>query len=135
MKKQLITLVVVLGLFGAAAYAQSANRIEVNVPFEFVVGDETLPPGDYALEQVFSDVLSVRAVDGKASVMVMVSADRDRPAREDAKLVFTRYGDRYFLSRIWPAGGSAERKLAKSKEEMEMIKKGAKPHLAFVRPD
>jgi hypothetical protein len=42
----LLTLACLLGL-GKAVRAQEESKIAVSVPFEFVAGGETLPPGKY----------------------------------------------------------------------------------------
>jgi hypothetical protein len=37
-----------------------------------------------------------------------------------SKMIFNRYGDRYFLSEVWTAGYSRGRQLLKSAREMEL---------------
>jgi len=41
-------------------------------------------------------------------------------ASQQTKLVFTRYGDQYFLSEIWMAGTTVGQKLPKSRREREL---------------
>jgi hypothetical protein len=41
-------------------------------------------------------------------------------APDQGKLVFNRYGDRYFLSEIWTAGDTSGRTLLVSKVEREL---------------
>ena len=40
--------------------------------------------------------------------------------KTESKLIFNRYGDRYFLSQVWTAGNSSGRQLLKSDREKEM---------------
>ena len=41
-------------------------------------------------------------------------------APEKGKLVFSRYGDQYFLSEIWMTGASVGHKLPRSRREVEI---------------
>ena len=40
-------------------------------------------------------------------------------SKDKATLLFHRYGDQYFLSQVWPAGGSTGRLLPKSRAERD----------------
>ena len=59
MRKQTTMIAVAIALTGllcAAARAQSPNReMKFNVPFEFNVGDRTMPAGEYVVKLVGRD--------------------------------------------------------------------------------
>ncbi len=74
-----------------------------NIPFEFSVGNTTLPAGEYRITQAASSsVVTLRGVDTNSAVATLTafSGDHNRPQGE-ASLTFNRYGNSYFLSAIW----------------------------------
>jgi len=122
MKKQLFTLLGLgLMLASAAAYSQTVN-MKVNIPFKFVVRDATLPSGEYTIQTLggTSDAISIRNSNQKGQSLILSHRCESPKTSEQAKLVFHRYGDRYFLSQIWVAGDKAGRELPKSRQEVEV---------------
>jgi hypothetical protein len=112
MKRQayiVMAMFVLVGSMAVAAQAQSSGHTQLiaNIPFAFSVGNKTLPAGEYTVVQVnpASDhaVLQLRSRYGSASVMVQMNATIGR-ATENARLVFDRYGDRYFFAQAWVDG-------------------------------
>jgi hypothetical protein len=102
--------------------AQAQELLVVNIPFDFVAGNVTLPAGEYSIKV-------------SAPERVLLLMDRKNPAssafmntntvvmteiQTESKLIFNRYGDRYFLSQVWAAGSSRGRQLMKSAREKEM---------------
>lgn len=134
MKKQVLTAVALLSLLVTlvmSGYA-SSGRITVDIPFAFTAGKVTLPAGKYVVEQpsVINNVRLIRSADGKAKTyLATMSNDTARMAQSNAKLVFNRYGDTYFLSQIWEAGSSVAHEVPKSAAERELLKK-RRNHLA-----
>ena len=114
MKKQaytMIAMVVLVGSMAVAAKAQTSGRAQLiaNIPFEFKVGDKTLPAGEYIVRQVnpSSDraVLQLRSKDGKSSAMVQMNSAIDRAKSDEmASLIFNRYGNLYFFAQAWMPG-------------------------------
>jgi hypothetical protein len=115
MKKSFLTVVLtltcLLGL-GISAHAQDADRLVVNVPFDFVAGGETLPAGTYSVSRVSPEAnraLVIRSDDNSVFLLPMffdgspvsvngVSADR-------TELGFEHVGDKYFLTKVETLGG------------------------------
>ncbi|MBL8220553.1 MAG: hypothetical protein JNL62_15070 [Bryobacterales bacterium] len=96
-----------------------AERAEANIPFEFSVGKSVLPPGTYSFDtNVAPGVLRVRSEDWKSAVMIITFGASARNG-EERKIVFHRYGDTYFLSKVLYSGG-AGCELQKSPREKEM---------------
>lgn len=115
----MLMLIVALALATAvaSANAQSPNRTMANIPFEFVVGDKTLPAGEYTVKAATTagDALVIQGVDnGESAVRLSDSTEqlKNRPAR----LVFHRYGHNYFLAEVWN-GESTGRAIVKSRQE------------------
>ena len=123
MKKQLLSFgVMAMLLVGASAYAQEIN-LKANIPFDFIVAGKTLPAGMYNMKSVGSnqnDAVVVRGETSKDGAMVMGHRVESREAATQSKLVFRRYGHRYFLSQLWQQGDSSGNELPKSKREAEV---------------
>ncbi len=115
----MLALIVALALATAvvSANAQSPNRVMADIPFEFVVGDKTLPAGKYSVTPVTAGgALAIQKTDGRNSVLRLSDlAERDRN-KTHARLVFHRYGQSYFLAEVWN-GESIGRQLRKSRQE------------------
>ena len=120
MKKQLFALLGLGLLFAtASAYAQTAP-LKANVPFNFIVSGNTLPAGEYTIQSLstIERVLVIRGSD-KPQMVMATSCASAKPS-DTSKLVFHRYGDRYFLSQIWTAGNSSGAELPPSRREAEV---------------
>lgn len=111
----LLTLATVL-IATTAAYPQTAIA---DIPFPFSVGKSVLPAGKYTFDtQGSQGVLRVRSEDWKSAVMILTN--RVEPGRQEVgKIVFNRYGDTYFLSRVLYPSGTG-RVLWKSPREIEL---------------
>src|SRR5438132_10707089 len=86
-------------LAAASVHAQSQNRIEANIPFDFALGDAKLKAGEYIVDRVDMERLVVTSVDGKVRVFALAPRNVER-TRSDApaRLVFHHYAGTYFLS-------------------------------------
>ena len=119
MKLQTIRNLSVALLAASTLFAQEPQRLKFEVPFGFHVGDKILPSGMYTLEtNTVGNMMRVRSVDCKASAMTLSNAIGPSATPHQARLIFTRYGEQYFLSEVWPLdiGGRA---LLKTKLEKE----------------
>jgi hypothetical protein len=96
----------VLGATGL--YAQSAAV--ANVPFDFMVQTVTMPAGEYTLKPLSgpSGLIQIMNSDTHRSVLVLApstnSIYKGKPT-EPGKVIFHRYGDRYFFSEVWTPDG------------------------------
>jgi hypothetical protein len=125
MKKQAYTMIamaVLVGSMAAGARAQTSSHTELraNIPFQFNVGDKTLPAGEYTVRQInlHSDraVLQIRRKDGSAGVMIQMDSVNGR-APESAKLIFHRYSNEYFFAEAWVDGDANGLRAPKSRAE------------------
>jgi hypothetical protein len=127
MKKELLKgltmmmVIVVIALPGAvvSAKAQPSSKVVANIPFEFSVGYKTMPAGEYSVQTVSSagNGLLIQSADGKISVLRLSDATENSKNKSHARLVFHRYGERYFLAEVWNGADSTGRQLTKSQEE------------------
>lgn len=124
MKRQLLTSLAALALLMVAgsAFGQTIN-LRANVPFDFIMSNQTLPSGEYAIRyDVKGTILSVQSLDSGNTTLVMVSnsvGNSLQPA-ERSKLVFHHYGNVYFLREICQAGYGKEYQLHKTSREAEL---------------
>jgi hypothetical protein len=123
--KTLRSAIVAMGLLLAVsgAYAQSIN-VGSNVPFDFVVGKQVLPAGQYSLQSIEQapDALTIRNREARVSGLTMTHrCEKLNPAAKTV-LVFHRLGDQYFLSEVWVAGSSRGITIPQSPLEIQMAK-------------
>ena len=137
MKRQaytMIALLVLVGSMAVAAQAQSIGRSELraNIPFEFNVGDKTMPAGEYTVTQVnpSSDraALQLRSKDGRHAVMILMNNVIGK-ANESARLVFNRYGSESYFAEAWTSSESNGLQAPRSKAE-----RAARQELAGLKP-
>jgi hypothetical protein len=102
--------------------AQAQEGMRVNIPFDFVAGNTNLPAGEYLVEASgpTHTLLLIDRKDPSASAFINTNAAVSAEPQSESKMIFNRYGDRYFLSQVWAAGYSAGRQLLKSAREKEM---------------
>lgn len=117
-----MALIVLAGIVAVGAQAQTSNsqKVVANIPFAFNVGQTRLPAGKYTLTVVnpSSDrkILQVRNANGRSCAMIQTTTVLGNAAG-DTKLVFHRYGDRYFFAQTQMAGDPASLAAIKSKAE------------------
>ena len=122
MKKQLFVLLGLGLLVGMSAYAQTVN-LKADVPFNFIIRGATLPAGEYTIKGLGDgSVIAVRGPNPKANTIVRSQRCASINAVKRSKLVFHRYGDRYFLAQLWVDGSGSGRQLPKSPREMEVAR-------------
>jgi hypothetical protein len=123
MKTQLIQTAIAALTLAAAGYAQSAQELKVTVPFNFVAGSRTLPAGQYTFSQAGNPNAVVIRSAGNAPGAVMITNRVESPGRHEiGKLVFHRYGDRYFLSEVWGTDRSTGSQIPKPAQERELAR-------------
>lgn len=117
----MVVIVVAIAMAAAvtSANAQSAKKVAADVPFDFVVGDRTLNAGEYTLKSTTSpdNGLIIQNASGKSAAMRLTFPIEPGKNERSAKLVFHRYGQRYFLTEVWTGAGNVGRHLLKSRQE------------------
>ncbi len=101
--RTLNTLSIAVLLFAGLAHAQFLSNpiMQVDVPFEFSVGNKTFPAGSYTMARTNASTLVIRdsrnrVVDAFIAIPALATTAPANP-----KLVFYRYGGRHVLARIW----------------------------------
>jgi hypothetical protein len=109
----------------AAPLAAQTVSITASVPFEFMVTGSSMPAGDYTIGSVFSETGSaIHVSNGNSGVVSLVMRSNTNPNERTGQvsLVFHRYGDQYFLSRIVDGSRGTGLELPISRTEKELSK-------------
>ncbi len=110
------------GLFTlvAATYAHGETPVaQANIPFNFQMGSSIMPAGNYVVSESGS-IITVRAVTGKPAAMLLTFPASRAAASPNPSLEFNRYGNDYFLAKVWDGSSQNGRGLSKSKREQEL---------------
>jgi hypothetical protein len=102
------------------AHAQMSVGLKGNVPFQFRIGDKTLPAGEYSLKRpsLGQQILIMRNLDAKGGSVAFHPHSVSAKSSQETKLVFHRYGRTYFLSQVWQGlGEDTGLQLVQSKAE------------------
>jgi hypothetical protein len=125
MKSQMLkgmTMVMLVVSVAFVAAVVSANgqtgRVSSHVPFDFVVGGETLPAGDYEIRSATSgsQALTVQNSESRTAVIRLTNVIEPKNNTQ-SRLIFHRYGQKYFLAEVWSGGDTSGRQLLESKQE------------------
>jgi hypothetical protein len=125
-----LTFALTLGLFapGSGASAQSPTlHVVADIPFDFRSGSEIMPAGRYDIQTLSSHVLMVRgSTQNRSQLLIAMDAIAFHPS-DRGKLVFHRYGNKYFLYQVWSPGQSNGFELPKGHAEKEAIRAANTP--------
>jgi hypothetical protein len=86
------------------------DRVNVNLPYSVTIGNRTLQPGDYVIQQLRdqggnSRVLLIYSDNGmkfETSAMTIPALDRNTP--ESTKVMLHHFGNDYYFDKIWIQG-------------------------------
>ena len=113
------------------ANAQIVNQVEATISHSFIISTKTLPPGKYTF-QIQQDsnntVMAVTSADGKNSDEFLVRDSQAQNTPAHTQLIFRRYGNLEFLSKIFVAGNKLGVAVSEpSKQEKELQAQGKQP--------
>jgi len=121
MKKHAVTLLILaLVALPGLVNAQSRKIIKAEVPFEFVAGGKAMPAGECTIEVRGDSQTILWISSGDQHLFAMPNSTESLNPSDDTKLVFNRYGDRYFLSTISREGENRGYELPVGKLEAEL---------------
>jgi hypothetical protein len=107
-----ITALLTLANVATAARALSSNpAVLAKVPFNFTVGHDQLPSGTYTISRDPWGLVMMQSMDRRVTVIVTTTVEPYSTSGD--KLVFRRYGDRYFLGKVSTSVFSAHFPLSK----------------------
>lgn len=96
-----VLLMAVLGaMMSVSSAVAESDRIAVNIPFDFVVGNQTLKAGEYKVVRLESGVLELQDAGQKGYFALMVNGAPAANHHSDSYLIFNRYNGEAFLSKV-----------------------------------
>ncbi|MBN8733711.1 MAG: hypothetical protein J0L64_24465 [Acidobacteria bacterium] len=111
----------ILAAVGCLSLHAQTIRVTATIPFEFQLGPYTMPACEYSVTHS-ERVLALRCETGPhKSAMVFTNAANPEPASVTSKLVFNRYGNEYFLAKVWSNPTRAAVVIPSTKRERELI--------------
>lgn len=123
----------ILLVLQTAAFAQtSPGNLTVDVPFAFFAAGQSFDAGHYILQPAGDGL--IRIYNSKTVGLFAPTHAAERSSDDETKVVFHRYGERYFLSAVWIKGNRLGRELLVSKAEKETAQHSGEMKLAMVRP-
>ena len=135
MYRHMFNALAVISLFGmlTAPVVQAQSGMQVaNIPFQFNVGKAVLPAGEYHVKSVNPSTFLIQSKDGHQAAVAITIGVSSSKEEDKGKLVFNRYGNQYFLSKVWRAGNREGRELLKSPTEIEIAKSISSPEATTV---
>ncbi len=93
-----------IALFAIASFAMAGKShaqgpaVQATVPFDFTVSSKLLPAGTYTIREESGHLIAIQNHDKTLTVFALTTADGRES--KNGKLVFSKYGDQYFLREI-----------------------------------
>jgi len=107
-----------------SAFAQSRTTT-FKIPFGFIAGPTALPAGEYHISNGPVQGTLVLRGDDRHRIFVLANNVELPNASRQTKVVFHRYGNRYFLSQLWIEGSNLGRELRVGRQEQEVAEQNS----------
>ena len=110
---------------GLAAYAQpTAPLMRVRVPFDFQVGEKSLPAGEYVIKRdpQTPQFLYIQSPNRKVSARTSITAQSLPQQSIHASLIFELQGEKHLLAEVKDPLHSLAYSMTRSKEERKLAK-------------
>jgi hypothetical protein len=119
-----VATVSLLYLIAPTAVQAQSLQMTVKIPFDFYVGDEKLPAGDYKIMQQGIAGSSALLILGqnKSHPLVLTTPITNRYPDRNTSIIFNKYAGDMFLSEAHWRGADIGRKLPASALERELAK-------------
>jgi hypothetical protein len=121
--------IVVIAVPGIA----QSGMVSATIPFEFIVGDKTMPAGDYSITCDLSHELvniESRQNDRHNAALLMTLVE-GKTGVTSPRLVFNVREGRHFLAQVWN-GGSMGYQLERGRIEIEVSKQASDNQVAIA---
>ena len=141
MKKQILSIVATLTLIipmSIIGFAGLSGTVRADIPFDFIVGNIEFKAGRYTVgrlsDSINAGTLVIRSADNGAAANFNFNNVTDK-GEWQARLIFRRYGNQYFLAKIFDGRSGQGAEFSKSKAEREAAKKRDTITLNAVEPE
>jgi len=133
---RLIILVCLSVILTGAARAQSAHSFEVEIPFQFILEDRTLPAGKYLVGRIDPakpNVLMLKNADARIVRLMLTQRVESESPSAVSTLIFMRRQEKLYLFQIWTGGAKDGRQIPLLIEEECRDQDGAAASIVRLR--
>lgn len=123
-----IALVFALTIYPSKAQAQIVGKLEADIPFQFHAGNAKLPPGKYTIQVVDNSdltLMEITSADGSTSALFEVQDAQAKSSPAKSELIFDKYGNRYFLAKLFDEGNPSGSQVLESRYEKRISQAAA----------
>jgi len=127
MRRNFLGILIKMTLVSLVSVPVCAQSIaKVTVPFDFTVGQTPMSAGTYEINPLAHGAIVIRDTKAAKSVLSMTRSEQSRNTEGTAKLVFNKYGDKYFLSQVLRgfSGGIMQLPISKLEKEVRIASSG-----------
>ena len=118
MKINFTSALLAVACLSASVHGYAQSPVRANIPFEFTIGQQVLPPGEYSISNVTDRVIQLRNWEKRVTVLIPGTATAYVNEKPHV-LVFKVYGDKYFLHEVRGGLGEFSLDIRPSKLEKE----------------
>jgi hypothetical protein len=107
-------------IYPTQAHAQIVGSLEAFIPFQFHAGDTKLPAGKYVIHMLDDSDLTIMEIskaDGSVAALFQVHAAEANSSPRKSELIFNKYGNEYFLEKLFDKGEADGSKVVESNYE------------------
>jgi len=126
--------VICAAILAASACVGQTNRGDLiaNIPFRFVVANQTLPPGRYIVTHMGETNLRIYNSQNQGALLP-THAVRGKAPEGAGSMVFHRYGETFVLWQVWFAANATGQQVFPSRIEQELARKEMPSAVAVLR--
>jgi hypothetical protein len=117
---KLLTCALALGAFASSAQAFAQHTVKVEVPFAFQSDNKAMPAGTYRIDMPSTHLMLINGGTSASTRFAITEPDERAKTLNVSKVVFRRYGDRYFLHEVWLAGETTGHQCITTKAEKQL---------------
>jgi hypothetical protein len=118
-----IALVFAMTIHATNVHAQVIGELEAKIPFQFHAGNAKLPAGNYIIHVLDNSdlmVMEITSADGATSALFEVGNAQAKSAPAKSELIFNKYGNQYFLARVFDEGNPNGSTVTESRYEKRL---------------
>ena len=107
-------------IYPSPAHAQLVGTMEADIPFQFHAGDAKLPAGKYVIRMLDDSDLTIMEIsrpDGSVAALFQVHSAEANSTPRKSELIFNKYGNRYFLNKLFDEGEPSGSQVVESNYE------------------
>ena len=117
----------ILALAGTFSAEAQTFQVQAKIPFEFHAGQKRMPAGTYTLQHSAGVLRIVKSGPSHSAAFLLVRGAIRKGREKDGRIVFNRYGEEYFLSKLWQPNYDDGLELPPARAEREMARRQSRP--------